>query len=86
MKEADLYFAPYECEEKARLREILKSRDDVKTVSFMIGPEGGYDLMEIEKLKNENVPTITLGKRILRTETAPLAVTSMIMYEIGDVN
>lgn len=86
MKEADLYFAPYECEEDNKLRNVLKSKQNIQTAAFMIGPEGGYDLMEIEKLKEEKIPTVTLGKRILRTETAPLAVTAMLMYEIGDVN
>lgn len=86
MKNFDVYFAPYECEEIKTLKEVLLSVKSPKTVAFMIGPEGGYDLSEIEKLKALKIPTVTLGKRILRTETAGEAVLAMVMYEIGDIN
>jgi len=86
MKEMDLAFAPYECETENKLKNILLSVKKPKTVGFIIGPEGGFDLSEIEMIRNENIPGITLGKRILRTETAGEAVLSMIMYEIGDIN
>lgn len=59
---------------------------DVKTVGFLIGPEGGFDITETEKIRNQGISTITLGKRILRTETAGEAVLAMTMYEIGDIN
>ena len=45
-----------------------------------------YAVDEIEKISEAGINTITLGKRILRTETAGEAVLSMIMYEIGDIN
>ena len=83
MKESDICFAPYECEEKNILKNTLLSSKNPKTISFMIG---GFDLAEVMKLKEYNIPTVTLGKRILRTETAAEAVTAMIMYEIGDIN
>ncbi len=85
-KDFDLFFAPYECEDKHTLRETLLSKPDIKTVGFLIGPEGGFDITETEKIKNALLPTVTLGKRILRTETAGEAVLAMIMYELGDVN
>jgi len=86
LKQADICFAPYECEEENRLKTVLLKKDKVKSVSFIIGPEGGFDLKEIEKLKENSVDTVTLGKRILRTETAGEAVLSMVMYELGDIN
>ena len=86
MCESDLCFAPYECEDEGGLKDTLLSVENPKTVSFMIGPEGGFDLSEIEKLKSAKIPTVTLGPRILRTETAGEAVLAMTMYEIGDVN
>ena len=86
LKTNELYFAPYECEEQQGLRTVLTSKTDVKTVGFMIGPEGGYDLLEVERLKENGIQTVTLGKRILRTETAGEAVLAMLMYEIGDIN
>ncbi len=55
-------------------------------MGFVIGPEGGFDLSETEKLHSSGIDTVTLGKRILRTETAGEAVLAMTMYEIGDIN
>lgn len=86
MKEYDLAFAPYECEEQNRLKNILISKNNIKRIAFMIGPEGGYDLNEINILIENNIKTVTLGKRILRTETAGEAVLAMVMYELGDIN
>lgn len=86
MKKADISFVPYECETDGSLRDVLISVDNPKTVSFLIGPEGGFDMSEIEEIQKNGIKTVTLGKRILRTETAGLAVTSMTMYEIGDIN
>ena len=85
-KNFDLFFAPYECEEKQTLRKVLLSKPDVKSIGFLIGPEGGFDISEAEQIRNAHLPTVTLGKRILRTETAGEAVLAMIMYELGDIN
>lgn len=85
-KEFDLFFVPYECEEHKSLKEILLSKKDVKSVGFVIGSEGGFDTAEAEKLRDSGIATVTLGKRILRTETAGEAVLAMTMYEIGDIN
>ena len=85
MKKSDIYFVPYESAEEITLKSVLTEKTGT-TVAFMIGPEGGFSPEEAEYLKNENVPLVTLGKRILRTETAGMAVLSMVMYEIGDIN
>ena len=85
-KEFDLFFVPYECEEKKTLKEVLLSKQNIKSVGFIIGPEGGFDIAETEKLRESGIATVTLGKRILRTETAGEAVLAMTMYEIGDIN
>lgn len=84
LKNSDIAFVPYECAEEQTLRTILTSASNPNKVAFMIGPEGGFDKSEIEKL--EDIPAVSLGKRILRTETAGEAVLSMIMYELGDIN
>lgn len=86
LKQADIAFAAYECEEKNTLKSVLLNSEKPQTVAFMIGPEGGFDKSEIELLENNKIAVISLGKRILRTETAGEAVLSMIMYEIGDIN
>ncbi len=82
----NLFFAPYECEEQNTLRSVLLSKPNVRTVGFIIGPEGGFDAAETDRLRTAGIPTVTLGRRILRTETAGEAALAMIMYEIGDVN
>lgn len=86
LKNYDICFAPYECEEQNNIKSVLLSKAEPKKVGFIIGPEGGFDPAEIEKIKSAGIPTVTLGRRILRTETAGEAVLSMIMYEIGDIN
>ena len=86
MKSDAVYFAPYECEEKNTLCEVLKSDKKVNSISYIIGPEGGFDLDEVELLRENKITTVTLGKRILRCETAGEAVLAMIMYELGDIN
>ena len=85
MKKADLAFTPYECEEQTRLCDVVNSAADAGTVSFMIGPEGGFDITETEKLQAAGIRTVTLGRRILRTETAGEAVLAMLMYGFGEI-
>ncbi len=86
LKAQDISFVPYECEDENYLKPILQGAKKTKTVAFLIGPEGGFDKLEIELLKESGIPSISLGRRILRTETAGEAVLSMVMYEIGDIN
>ena len=86
LKSADIAFAAYECEDKNNLKDVLLSVENPETAAFLIGPEGGFDKSEIDFLRAEGIAVISVGKRILRTETAGEAVLSMIMYEIGDIN
>ena len=82
--EADLALIPYEEEREISLKKALSGKTP-KTVSVMIGPEGGFDSEEIKLAKENKITSVTLGKRILRTETAPLAVCSAILYELGEM-
>lgn len=86
LKNADVAFVPYECEEQSFLKPLLTGAANVQNAVFMIGPEGGFDKCEIDKITEAGVPVVSLGKRILRTETAGEAVLAMLMYEIGDIN
>ncbi len=63
-------------------REIIKDIHGKKSLGIFIGPEGGFAGEEVELAKNMGAKCITLGNRILRTETAGLAVLSIIMFEI----
>lgn len=75
-----LKIMPYENEEKNTLKSVLKNSDE-KNISIFIGPEGGFDQSEVDFAKQNGVFTVTLGPRIMRTETAPIAVLSACMYE-----
>lgn len=86
LQAADICFVPYECEEQTTLRAVLTAADKPRRIAFMIGPEGGFDPQEIARLQQHGIKTVTLGKRILRTETAGEAVLAMVMYELGDIN
>lgn len=87
--EFDLFIIPYEKESEISLKDILKKNqynDIIKSdfkIGILIGPEGGIDDFEIERLRNTNAKVVTLGKRILRTETVALSMISIIMYELG---
>lgn len=69
--------------ELKQLKEILKA-DEVLKIAIVIGPEGGIDYSEIEQLEKAGASIVTLGKRILRTETVALNVLSNIMYEFTE--
>lgn len=83
----DLIVVPYENAEGYGLKGVFKNvdKDAIKTVAIIIGPEGGFEESEIEELKDKGAHIVTLGPRILRTETAGFTCLSLIMYEIGDL-
>lgn len=79
----DYNVIPYEkAEDIDKTREIIKSVKGKQSVGIFIGPEGGFEELEIEMATQSEIKPITLGKRILRTETAGLAILSIIMFEI----
>jgi len=82
--EADLALIPYEEETEVSLKKALTGKKP-KTVSIMIGPEGGFEKDEVLLAKEKGITSVTLGKRILRTETAPLAVSAAVLYELGEM-
>ena len=79
MKESECVFCCYESEEEGSLKKLLSS--SFESAAFLIGPEGGISEREIALLEKESIPLVTLGRRILRTETAASAVLSMLLYE-----
>ena len=83
--ECDVVFAPYECEQDNSIKNVIKGISGNKTVGFIIGPEGGFSPEEIARLEDKGIPPVTLGKRILRTETAGEAVLAMLMYEANEL-
>ncbi|MBV7273029.1 16S rRNA (uracil(1498)-N(3))-methyltransferase [Clostridiaceae bacterium UIB06] len=87
LKEMDLILVPYENEEGYGIKNVVKdiAQKDIKKIGIIIGPEGGFEENEINILKELGAYIITLGPRILRTETAGFVCTSLIMYELGDL-
>lgn len=85
LSKCDVVFAPYECEQNNSIKNVIKGVSGNKNVGFIIGPEGGFAPEEIDRLTKLGVPPVTLGKRILRTETAGEAVLSMLMYEANEL-
>lgn len=84
-------FVLYENEEKNSIKDeieqLKKNNKEELNIGIIIGPEGGFADSEIEQLRlNPNVSVVTLGKRILRTETVALVVSGILMYELGDLN
>ena len=80
-KELDICLVPYEnAKDMTHTREIIESIKNESKVGIFIGPEGGFEEDEIESAIALGMETITLGKRILRTETAGRAIMAVIAY------
>jgi len=79
-----LKLIPWELEKESLLRGVLNSVETCHGMSLqvIIGPEGGFSQEEINKAKSAGFTSISLGKRILRTETAGIAILSNIFYEL----
>ncbi len=79
-KELDLLLVPYENEEGMKAtKEALAQINKPMSVGVLIGSEGGFEESEIELAKQNGAKIISLGKRILRTETAAITTLSMLM-------
>ena len=80
---ADKALMFYENEQAVTLKMAL-SEGSYWTVSLMTGPEGGLEEKEVEQARQAGLQVCTLGKRILRCETAPLCALSAVMYDAGE--
>lgn len=77
-----LTILPYENERQSRLRDALA--EGKNKINIIIGPEGGFDEAEVEACIDKGARVVTLGPRIMRCETAPIATISAVMYQLGD--
>ena len=82
MKEDQRAFLFYENSTSSFRKELEQG---VNSVSIMVGAEGGFEEEEVQKALDLGIASQSLGKRILRCETAPLAALSIIMYETGNM-
>ena len=84
-KELDMNMIPYEeAEGVAYSKEVFASIKGKKSLGIFIGPEGGFAGEEVEAATDMGAKMVTLGHRILRTETAGMAVMSIIMFELEE--
>lgn len=74
----------YENEDTLSFKEYLKEQSG-KEYSIIIGPEGGFTDDEVKVCRSQGIKSISLGKRVLRTETAAVTALSVIQYEKGDL-
>lgn len=85
LKNYDLVVFANETENNNLLKDKISGKN-VKNVAYIVGSEGGFSKQEIDELnKFENVCSITLGKRILRTETASIILGALLCYELGEI-
>ncbi|OAT82390.1 16S rRNA (uracil(1498)-N(3))-methyltransferase [Desulfotomaculum copahuensis] len=75
---------PYEMEKCRALKQVLRGRA-AGEVYLLIGPEGGFEPLEVDLATGRGVIPVSLGPRILRTETAGPAALAMVLYELGDL-
>lgn len=81
----DAKLIPYELAEgMAQTKQIIGELTPGQSIAVFIGPEGGFEESEIALARENGIAPITLGKRILRTETAGLTILSWIMYQLED--
>ena len=80
---ADKALMFYENEQAVTLKMALSS-GSYRTVSLLTGPEGGLEEREVDQAREAGLQVCTLGKRILRCETAPLCALSAVMYDAGE--
>ena len=81
--EMDVKVIPYElAEDMQKTKEVIKGIKPGQSVAIFIGPEGGFEETEIQEAFSHGILPITLGKRILRTETAGFTTLAWIMYHL----
>lgn len=84
-KEFELCMIPYEnYKDMTQTKEVLEKVDKNQRIGIFIGPEGGFDESEVKLCVEAGISRISLGKRILRTETAGLMIVSVIMFALEE--
>ena len=84
MQNNDLNICPYENERTISIKEAIKD-SSANTIGIFVGPEGGFEEEEVEKIQEIDGKVVSLGPRILRTETASVVASSIVLYELSDL-
>ncbi len=82
---SDLKVILWEKGNKKPLRDALRSKGNYGEVTLMVGPEGGFEAEEVRRAEERGFIPITLGRRIMRTETAAIVLVGILQYELGDL-
>lgn len=78
----DLIILPYECAENTRVKDVLENFGKIpKKILYLIGPEGGFSEEEVSLMMENGARVVTLGKRILRAETAAIVVGGILVND-----
>jgi 16S rRNA (uracil1498-N3)-methyltransferase len=83
--ENDLTIAAWEDETRKDLKAVL-SKQKLSYVGLFCGPEGGFDPAEIDLMQTAGVKLFSLGKRVLRMETAAILTPALVLYELGEMS
>ncbi|MCL2497577.1 MAG: 16S rRNA (uracil(1498)-N(3))-methyltransferase [Symbiobacteriaceae bacterium] len=84
-KEFDLVLVAWENEDKLSLKGALAALPDLKRLAILVGPEGGFADSEIEEAISAGCLAVSIGPRVLRSETASIAMLAMTLYHYGDM-
>ena len=74
----------YENEKTKSIKQAIKGVN-INNIGIFVGPEGGFEETEIEAIEDIGGQSVSLGPRILRTETASLVASSIVLYELSDL-
>ena len=86
IKGNNLSIIPWEREESSGLRDALEGTNEGKAIHIFIGPEGGFEEQEVAYARSMGVLPVSLGRRILRSETASIATISAVLYHLGELS
>jgi len=77
-----LKIMPWEMERDLSLKSLLKKNSRIDSVELLIGPEGGFTIDEVDRMRKDGFITVSLGNRILKVETATIVASGNIYYEL----
>ena len=84
VKSFDLFLVAYEDENTVSLKQAFRATGVLQSIALLIGPEGGLEEGEVRQLVQAGAKSVSLGKRILRTETAGIAMLAQTLYEVEE--
>ena len=83
MAEHDLILVPWEDARENTLKQAFAAAPEARSIGLVVGPEGGMTAEEVDFLRACGGVPVTLGPRILRTETAGIVAPALVLYEMG---